>query len=156
MTQPVAHLAGESARGKGVLGHLVHLRAGDAGFYRSLHLLIGLAQRFIGGAHPRIGLAYEHGAGHIRTIPVGASAEVHNHALPRFKPCLARDGMRACAVGPAGHDGGERQAGRAMTQHPVFKLDLHLPFGHARLHVRNDIGERRIGDCLGRLHARNL
>ena len=43
-----------------------------------------------------------------------------------------------------------------MTQHPVLKLDLHLPFGHARLHVRDDIGERRIGDCLSRLHARNL
>ena len=156
MTQPVTHLAGESARGKGVLGHLVHLRTGDARFYRGLHLLVGFAQRFIGGAHPRIGLADEHGAGHVRAIPVSASAEIHDHALSRLKPCLARDGMRARAVGAAGHDGGERQAGRAMTQHPVLKLDLHLPFGHARLHVGDDIGERRIGDGLGRFHARNL
>ena len=64
--------------------------------------------------------------------------------------------MRACAVGATGHDGGERQAGRAVTQHPVLKLDLHLPLGHARLHIGDDMGERRIGDGLGRLHARNL
>ena len=156
MAQPVAHLAGESSCGKDVLCHLMHLRAGDAGFYRGLHLLIGLAQRFIGGAHPRIGLADEHGAGHIRTIPVSARAEVHDHALPGLKLRLARDGMRACAVGPAGHDGGERQTGCAVTQHPILKLDLHLTFGHARLHVGDDIGERRIGDGLSRLHARNL
>ena len=64
--------------------------------------------------------------------------------------------MRARAVGPAGHDGGERQTGCAVTQHPILKLDLHLAFGHARLHVGDDIGERRIGDGLSRLHARNL
>lgn len=43
-----------------------------------------------------------------------------------------------------------------MAHHEILKFQLHRAFGHSRLHVLNDMGERRIGNCLRVAHTGNF
>ena len=132
------------------------LFARDAGPKHSFHGLVGLPQRVPRRPHLRVGLAEKHRARHVRAVAVGADAEVEHDALAGLQHGGTGDGVRARAVGPGGHDGGERQALGTMAQHELLELQLHLALHHARAHIADDVLEGGVGDGLGAAHPRDL
>ena len=156
VTEPVPHAAAEAGRRQHLLGSLMGLFARDAGPKHSFHGLVGLPQRVPRRPHLRVGLAEEDRARHVRAVAVGAGTEIEHDALAGLQHGGAGNGVRARAVGPGGHDGGERQALGTMAQHELLELQLHLAFHHARAHIANDVLEGGVGNGLGAAHPRDL